>query len=43
MQDNIQKFEAMHGVIKEGEGGGMPPFSLVDRQHRHDQPSIMDA
>ncbi|MBP7850539.1 MAG: DUF3467 domain-containing protein [Lentimicrobiaceae bacterium] len=28
MQDNIQKFEAMHGVIKEGEGGGMPPFSL---------------
>lgn len=28
MQDNIQKFEALHGMIKEGEGGNLPPFNL---------------
>lgn len=28
LQDNISKFEAMHGPIKEGEFEGMPPFAL---------------
>lgn len=28
LNDNIRKFESMHGPIKESKDGGMPPFSL---------------
>lgn len=28
LQDNVQKFEGMHGTIKEGEFDNMPPFGL---------------
>ena len=28
LQDNIRKFEAMHGTIKENPDGGLPPFSM---------------
>ena len=28
LNDNIRKFESMHGPIKESKDGGMPPFTL---------------
>ena len=28
LNDNIRKFESMHGLIKESKDGGMPPFTL---------------
>ncbi|MHC1707928.1 MAG: DUF3467 domain-containing protein [Bacteroidales bacterium] len=28
LQDNINKFETMHGNIKEGEFDGLPPFGM---------------
>ena len=28
LNENIRKFEAMHGPIKESKDGGMPPFTL---------------
>lgn len=28
LNDNIRKFESLHGPIKESKDGGMPPFSL---------------
>ena len=28
LQDNVKKFEAIHGIIKESKDGGLPPFSL---------------
>jgi hypothetical protein len=28
LQDNVKKFEAIHGPIKESKDGGLPPFSL---------------
>ncbi len=28
LNDNIRKFESIHGPIKESKDGGMPPFSL---------------
>ena len=28
LQDNVRKFEALHGPIKETPEGGIPPFSM---------------
>lgn len=28
LTENIRKFEAMHGLIKESKDGGLPPFSF---------------
>ncbi len=28
LADNIRKFEAMHGSIKENKDGGLPPFTM---------------
>ncbi len=28
LNDNIRKFESMHGPIKESKDGGMPPFTF---------------
>ncbi len=28
LSENIRKFEAMHGPIKESKDGGVPPFSF---------------
>ena len=28
LNDNIRKFEAMHGIIKESKDGGLPPFTM---------------
>ena len=28
LNENIRKYEAMHGPIKESKDGGMPPFTL---------------
>ena len=28
LNDNIRKFESMHGPIKESKDGGMPPFNF---------------
>lgn len=28
LADNVRKFEALHGPIKESKDGGLPPFSM---------------